>query len=192
MPSVAFRHWRTVRRATLDTVEAAHATIHGTGPGRREATRQLNHGYTVLLAAEFQGYCRELHTEAVTFFSDRLPLLQRDVVARALVLNRQLDRGNASPATLGSDYARLGINWWRAVDDDANPDGPALRRVLDELNNWRNAIAHNDFDPARLGGTIRLMLASVRGWRQACNRLAGIFDRILADHLQSQTGQRPW
>src|SRR5436189_58110 len=101
MPSTSYRRWRTVRRAALDLVESAHATIHGTGPGRREATRQLNHGYTVLLAAEFQGYCRELHTEVVQHFTANLPLAQRDIVTVSLTFNRQLDRGNANAGVLG-------------------------------------------------------------------------------------------
>jgi hypothetical protein len=191
MPSVSFRHWRTVRRAALDLVQTAHTTVHGTGAGRREATRQINHGFAVLLAAEFQGYCRELHTEAVGHFVANLPVAQQLTVSRALVLNRQLDRGNAHSGSLGSDFGRLGLNWWNAVDA-VDPAGPTLRVALDELNAWRNAIAHNDFDPARLGGTIVLRLAAVRGWRRACNQLTRAFDVVLANHLTSVTGSAPW
>ncbi len=190
MPSVSYRRWRTVRRTVLDLVEAAHTTIHGSGAGRREATRQINHGYAVLLAAEFQGYCRELHTEAVGHFVASLPVAQRNIVADSLIFNRQLDRGNANPGTLGSDFGRLGLKWWAAVDLATN--GPGLRRNMEEMNSWRNAIAHNDFDPVELSGTIRLVIAQVRQWRQACNRLAQVFDLVLSNHLASCTGLRPW
>jgi hypothetical protein len=164
---------------------------HDSRHRRREALRQISHGYAVLLAAEFQGYCRELHTEAVTFFATTIPAAQQAAVSQSLTLSRQLDRGNANPGSLGSDFGRLGLNWWAAVDliDTA---GPNLRRVLEELNAWRNAIAHNDFDPVRLGGTILLTLSMVRQWRRVCNRLAGVFDHVLADHLQSSLGSRPW
>lgn len=191
MPSVSYRNWRTTRRAALDLVQAAHTTVHGTGAGRREATRQINHGYAVLLAAQFQGYCRELHTEAVSHFVATVPAVQRLTVASSLVLGRQLDRGNAQSGSLGSDFGRLGLDWWRAVDA-VDATGPALRRALDELNAWRNAIAHNDFDPNKLGGTITLRLAAVRGWRHTCNQLARAFDVVLAQHLQSTTGHAPW
>ena len=191
MPSVSYRLWVTVRAARLAAVERAHTTIHGTGPGRREATRLLNHAYAVLLAAEFQGYCRELHTEAVTHFAATLPLTQRGMIAGLFTANRQLDRGNASPATLGSDFARFGMKWWPAVDH-LEPDGPALRAEVEQLNAWRNAVAHNDFDPARLGGTIRLKLGMVRRWRATCRRLARVFDRVLADRLLVVTGTPPW
>ncbi len=191
MPSVSYRHWRTVRRAALDSVQAAHTTIHGTGAGRREATRQINHGYAVLVAAEFQGYCRELHSEAVTLFTATLPVVQRNIVADEFTFNRQLDRGNATPGSLGSDFGRLGVEWWKAVDA-VDASGPDLRRALEALNAWRNAIAHNDFVAGRLGGTIRLKLSMVRDWRRACNQLTRAFDRVLADHLHIYTGRRPW
>src|SRR5260221_3658000 len=48
----------------------------------------------------------------------------------------------------------------------------AERRVaLEELNAWRNAIAHQDFDPAKLG-IHGLRLARVNTWRQRCSKLA--------------------
>jgi hypothetical protein len=191
MPSTSYRRWRTVRRAALDLVESAHATIHGTGPGRREATRQLNHGYVVLLAAEFQGFCRELHTEAVALFASTIPALQRTAVIDNFALNRQLDRGNANPGSLGSDFGRLGLDWWDAIDN-LDPNGPVLRRELELMNQWRNAIAHNDFDPKRLGGTMRLKFSMVRNWRRVCNRLTRAFDHVLANHLVTMTGQQPW
>jgi hypothetical protein len=191
MPSVSYRNWRTTRRAVLNAVEAAHATIHGTGIGRREATRQLNHGYTMLLAAEFQGFCRELHTEAIQHFVATLPATQQNIVSEEFTFNRQLDKGNATPASIGSDFGRLGLDWWPGVDHVA-ADGPILRRGLEELNVWRNAIAHNNFDPARLGNTMRLMLARVRTWRRICDRLATVFDQVWATHLERVTGTRPW
>jgi hypothetical protein len=189
MPSISYRRWRTTRRAAPDRVQDAHTTVHGAG--RREATRQINHGYAVLLAAEFQGYCRELHSEAVRHFVANLPALQRPIVAEALTFNRQLDRGNAQSGSLGSDFGRFGLDWWSEVDA-VDPAGPGLRRSLDELNAWRNAIAHNDFDPARLGGTIILRLAAVRGWRRTCNQLTRAFDAVLANHLRTVTGHSPW
>ncbi len=191
MPSVSYRNWRTTRRAALDLVQAAHTTVHGAGAGRREATRQINHGYAVLLAAEFQGYCRELHSEAVSHFVTNLTAVQQPIVVNAFIFGRQLDRGNAQSGSLGSDFGRLGLVWWTAIDA-IEPNVPVLRRSLDELNAWRNAIAHNDFDPAKLGGTITLRLASVRNWRRTCNQLARAFDVVLANHVHGILGNRPW
>ncbi|VTU00496.1 Uncharacterized protein OS=Mycobacterium abscessus subsp. bolletii 50594 GN=MASS_1p0056 PE=4 SV=1 [Gemmataceae bacterium] len=191
MPSVSYRNWRTTRRAVLNAVEAAHATIHGTGIGRREATRQLNHGYTMLLAAEFQGFCRELHTEAIQHFVATLPATQQNIVSEEFTFNRQLDKGNATPASIGSDFGRLGLKWWAALDK-LDPAAANLRRQLESLNNWRNAIAHNNFDPLVLGGTMRLRLAMVQEWRWVCNRFARLFDELMVAHLVTVTGRRPW
>jgi hypothetical protein len=64
--------------------------------------------------------------------------------------------------------------------------------LLEELNLWRNAIVHHDFDRARLGGTTILRLQRVRRWRGACNRLARSFDEVMRRHLQNLTGSSPW
>jgi hypothetical protein len=63
---------------------------------------------------------------------------------------------------------------------------------LEELNTWRNAIAHQDFDPAKLGGTKVLRLSLVRQWRSACNGLAVAFDAVMCHHLSVLSGTMPW
>jgi hypothetical protein len=52
-----------VRATALDEIEAAHAGVGGVGPGRRYATQQINRAYAVLLASEFQGFCRDLYSQ---------------------------------------------------------------------------------------------------------------------------------
>jgi hypothetical protein len=102
-----------------------------------------------------------------------------------------LDRGNAQPSTLQADFARVGIIFWAEMErNDARVRG--WRRFLEELNNWRNAIAHQAFDPDRLGGTTVLQLARVRRWRGVCQRLARLFDEVLRRHLHNLTGTSPW
>ena len=66
MPSHSYREWLSKRARALDETEAAHASVGGTGPGRRYATQQINQTYAVLVASQFQGFCRDLHTESVT------------------------------------------------------------------------------------------------------------------------------
>jgi hypothetical protein len=60
------------------------------------------------------------------------------------------------------------------------------------LNLWRNAIAHQDFDPTALGGSTALRLAKVRGWRGAGNGLADSFDDVMRRFLLGLTGASPW
>jgi hypothetical protein len=191
MPSIAWGQWNTTRAAALDEIEAAHAAVGGTGPGRRYATEQVNHAYTVLLAAQFQGFSRDLHSECAEDLARSLtPAAMRSMVRLAFLLNRSLDRGNANPGALGSDFNRLDLEFWTGVYAD-DPRNPQRREALDELNAWRNAIAHQDFDPAVLGAT-PLHLAQVRVWRRACVGLAKSFDRVMHAHLLAMTGTSPW
>ncbi len=45
------------------------AELGGWALDHRYATRQLNHAYTVVLAAQFQGFCRDLHSESAIWES---------------------------------------------------------------------------------------------------------------------------
>ncbi len=193
MPSTSYQRWARARATALDEIEQAHAAVGGTGPGRRYATQQVNHAYAILLASQFQGFCRDLHSESVDHLVTTLapsPSLL-PLVRAEFTRGRQLDRGNAQPSSLGADFGRLGIDFW-AVVDARDARGPARRTALEALNSLRNAIAHQDFDPARLGGTTSLLLAEVRRWRGACNRLAQTFDGVMCAHLVSLTAAAPW
>ena len=47
----------------LNDLESAHRSVRGSGPGARAATQQIHQAYTVLLSGQFQGFCRDLHSE---------------------------------------------------------------------------------------------------------------------------------
>lgn len=193
MPSTAYRHWTTTRAGALNEIARAHVAVGGSGPGRRYATQQINQAYAVLLASQFQGFCRDLHSECVGHLVAVItshPTLRR-LVREEFSRGRQLDRGNAQPSSLGADFGRLGIAFWPGLDA-YDVHGGARRAQLEQLNEWRNAIAHQDFDPARLGGSTTLQLIQVRRWRAACNGLARGFDEVLRRHLHNQTGFMPW
>src|SRR5947208_6514818 len=108
MPSNSLLRWRGVRAAALDEIEAAHAHVGGTGPGRRYATQQVNRAYAVLLASEFQGFCRELHSECAEYVVAGTAAQLQDVIRQQFLWARQLDRGNAQSAAIGSDFGRFG------------------------------------------------------------------------------------
>lgn len=191
MPSGSLQAWRTVRQAALDELEDAHTRIGGTGPGRRYAT-QINRAYAVLLSSEFQGYCRDLHSECADYFVQSVPAGSlRTSLRNVLVLNRRLKTGNPNPGNLGEDYNRFGLSFW---DEVKNLDlrNRTRQERLEELNAWRNAIAHQDFNPAKLGGTTVLRLQQVRDWRNACNQLASAFDEVMHSRLQAVNGVAPW
>lgn len=192
MPSTSYQEWTTSRSKALDEMAQAHAAVGGNERGRRYATQQINRSYAVLLASQFQGFCRDLHSECVDNLVRSLtPASLQPVVRAEFTLNRQLDSKNAQPASIGSDFGRLGIDFWTQVAalDAANP---TRKTVLDRLNAWRNAIVHQNFDPAKLGGTKTLHLKDVKLWRRDCGYLARSFDTVMRTHIHSLTGVFPW
>ena len=177
----------------MDEIENAHCSVGGSGPGRRYATQQINQAYAVLLSSQFQAFCRGLHTECVNHLVAPMPSLDLRAMCRSsLVMSRKLDRGNPNPGNIGSDFNRLGLSCWPLVDAHRSQN-PQRRTLLEELNDWRNAIAHQDFSPAMLrGGRPILQLSQVQGWRKACDGLARSFDEIMRSHIVSKTGTIPW
>ena len=113
MPSVALVSWQTDRQQRIEELNAAHRAVGGRGPGRRWRTRQLNWAMTLRLAAEFQGFARDLHDLAVDHFATTASggnTQLAGVLRERLTTNRQLDRQRATWIT------GLGL---RAVGPDA-------------------------------------------------------------------------
>ncbi len=192
MPSNSLQNWKTTRAVSLNEIEGAHRSVGGHGRGRRYATQQINQAYAVLLSSQFQGFCRDLHSESVEGLIDSVaPAAMRAMLRREFTWNRKLDRGNPNPGNIGEDFGRLGIDFWDRVRalDARNRDRQAL---LEELNLWRNAIAHQDFDPAKLGGVTTLHLRQVQRWRNACEAPAPAFDEAMRSYVQSMAGVSPW
>jgi hypothetical protein len=193
MPSLSLLRWFSERALALHDIESAHRSVRGSGAGARAATQQINQAYAVLLSAQFQGYCRDLHSECADYFV--VPVADpawRSMLRDNLGFARKIDRGNPNPGNLGADFNRFGFGFWPRVDAH-HPANPARKAALDEMSEWRNAIAHQDFPAAMLrAGRPSLTLAQVQTWRKACDGLARAFALVLRDHLQSLTGSAPW
>jgi len=86
--------------------------IGGPAPGRRWRTAVLNEALVLRLAAEFQGFARDLHDLACDLFAlwtaPLNPAVER-VVRASLAEGRELDRGNAHPGSIGRDFGRFGF-----------------------------------------------------------------------------------
>jgi len=89
---------------------------------------------------------------------------------------------------VGSDFARFDMDFWSAVKA---LDARNQRRqdALQDLNEWRNAIAHQDW--AKVGGSPTLRLRTVRVCRSTCRALARSFDRAVRAHLTTMVGRSP-
>lgn len=192
MPSRSRQRWTNERLPALDELESAHKAVGGAGRGRRYATQQINQAYTVLLSSQFQGFCRELYAEAADHLVGHLapPPPLRAVVREQFTVGLKLNHGNPAPGNLGADFGRLGFKLWDQLKAH-HPRNAARKDALDELNDWRNAIAHHDFNPTKLGGTT-VTLATVRRWRTACNGLTASLDAVVGTQIQSLVGAAPW
>lgn len=191
MPSQSLIRWNGERADALNEIENAHAMVGGTERGRRYATQQINYSYAALLSGHFQGFCRDLYFECVDHVVALTPPQLQPFLRTEFAEYRQLGRGNPHPGAVGADFGRLGVNFWTEVYAiDAR--NSRRRELLQELVNWRNAIAHQDFDAIAPGGTPTLHLARVRLWRRAVGGLARSFDQVMYNYLRTLPGGNPW
>ncbi len=106
----------------------------------------MNEALVLRLAAEFQGFARDLHDLACDTFASwtaaTRPVIE-SVVRTRLREARSLDRGNAHPGSLGSDFGRFGLDLWSTLAA-RDPSSTVHNRSLDRLNAARNAVAHDD------------------------------------------------
>lgn len=143
----------------------------------------------MLLASQFQGFCRDLHSEAADFLANASePPGLRPVIKERLTASRLLDRGNAQPSSIGSNFGRFfASSFWGEVEN-LNANFKNRQTDLERMNKWRNAIAHRDF--SEVGGQA-LRLAQVRRWWVNCNKLATAFEEVLAQRLRALVGSNP-
>jgi hypothetical protein len=150
----------------------------------------VNYAFAMLLSSQFQGFCRDLHSEAADFLARRVqpPGIAR-VVRALLTEGRRLDHGNPNAGNIGSDFGRLGIELWPKVLA-LGARNKKRQQHLQTLNEWRNGIAHQDF--SRVPGGPRLLLGTVRTWRAALDGLARAFDDSVQAHLTGLVQTVPW
>ena len=176
----------------LNEMEAARLAVQGTGRGRRIAMQQMNQAYVVLLLSQFQLFCRELHEECVEYLVGQLALQPyHGILNMRFMEGRKLDSGNPNPGNIGSDFGRLGVKLWLELRQ-LGTRGQTHDRMLEMLNHWRNAIAHQDFRKPELRGRTTIQRTQLRRWRSACNRLAVDMDKVMYAYLSRITGAPPW
>ena len=205
LPSAALSKWRGQRRSELTILLEAHARLGGAGRGRRYATEQLNFAFMVAVASQFQGFCRDLHVEAVRVMVGLLkptangpqPQALREALQRGITSKLALNQGNAQPEVIAQDFLRLGMDFWPEVARLAPRRVSLWRKRLRQLNTWRNAIVHSNFSftheqVAMLEGVIRPKLVHAKRSWSTCNSVARAADRAVADYVASLVGAPPW
>lgn len=195
MPSLALDTWQEEARDAFDELQAAHRAVGGGRPGRRYLTQQINYAYVTVLAARFQGFCRELHSEVAAVLGSGVNDLVLSILLEgSLTRNRKLDSGNATVGNLGTDFGRFGFPFWDIVDAAAHHNA-RRREELGRLMTWRNAIVHDDIDRKQARGELvpeRITLRVCRRWDSQLDNLAVSIDAVLADVCESIGLPRPW
>jgi hypothetical protein len=193
MTSGAYKAWQQERARRLQGLFDAHTAVGGANSGRRWKTEQINWALVLLLAGEFQGYARHLHEEAAEVFAAEAANGSRDleaIIKAQLTQNRRLDRGNAQPGSLGSDFNFFGCDLWGDLAARWPAKKQGWHRALTELNEARNAIAHSHDGKIK---SLVVDLRAVRRWRSSLDVLAGKMDDVVARHLETVLGiQNPW
>ena len=190
--SPALQTWRSDRADRLDELVAAHRTVRSAGRGRQYATQQLTNQLFVALAAEFQGYCRDLHDLAILASTDGLapPGDPRLVNARsAYVRSRRLSTGNASWSNLTNDFNKaFQMNLGRELQAMYPAQANDWQSLIEKLNETRNAIAHSD--QAKLTSlAVQLTLPTFRARRTTLKAAVSGLDRVVEAYLQNTIGQ---
>lgn len=191
--------WCTVRARRIDELESAHAMVRQPGRGRQWRTGEINAALIVRVAVEFQGYARDLHDECADYLAGHVaashPALA-GVVRASLTLNRALDVKNAQPGSLGSDFGRLGVDFWPALSRSFPASAGLWNKELSLLNEARNGIAHHDEPKLRsvaAKGRPTRQFATARAFRRSANSLVDAMDSVMRTELPSLTGgPAPW
>lgn len=198
MPSPALIGWQSTRRSRIDELFAAHRQVSGVGRGRRWNTGQLNAALAVRLAAEFQGYARELNDLAwdsvlASTAQYKVPAVEA-LVRTQLTAGRKLDTGNATPSNIAQDFGRLGIlKLWDTLKT-VNPRAKEWQETLELLNTARNGFAHGDevkiVKLKQDGHSINQQ--KIKSWLGDLDKLATLLDDVIYRYLLNLTGVPPW
>jgi hypothetical protein len=149
------------------------------------------------LAAEFQGFARDLHNDTsdamVTALAPGNVGLQNALLS-PYVIDRRLDRGNADPGALDHDFGFFGLELWRELDRRYPRRSPKWRGHLRLLNTARNGLAHDDGQRIRqvLATGWLLTLPFIHRWRIALDGLATGMDHVIGQYVHQTLGVRPW
>lgn len=167
------------------------------GPGRpKDASKPLAHAYIIGMLSEFQGYVRDLHDLAVERVVSASGAASKfaPILIDGMTAGRGIDRGNATTATVKSDFARIGLSPLNpALHNSRWPKGDSTE--FDLLVRLRNALGHGNETELRAlltGGAVKDTVSWARARLPLLNRYVRALDKLVWDHLVRATGKEPW
>ena len=187
MPSASLVLWHNTRMPRLTLIDGqCNATVMAVPPNAQLIDESLR-GYVMALSAHFQGFCRDLHTEASQIIVSKVRRPALELLFQAqFSARRRLDRGNPNLENLKADFERFGFDLDLAAADPAN--GPRLAHLA-RLNEWRNVAAHQGAPTAAAGP---LTFPDIQAWRNSCDGLATSLDTVMYNQLRRILKRRPW
>ncbi len=185
MPSASLTYWTTERTPRLAAVDAQCAASLAAVPAAGPLADENLRGYVVLLSAHFQGFCRDLYTEAAQVVVSKVRPKLRPLIEEQFLAQLGLNHGNPTAETLARDFGRFQFHLLPALALD--PANALRRQHLAALNKWRNVAAH------RITPTPEpLSLPLIRVWRESCDGLAVALDGIMYHYLRASLRRKPW
>src|SRR5207253_774282 len=116
MPSASLLQWQNDRLPRLSDIDAQCAAALSAMPLNARLIEEDLRGYVVLLSAHFQGFCRDLYTEAAQLISTRVRPRLKLLVQDQFVAQCALDRGNPNYSNLKKDFERFRFTLDLAAD----------------------------------------------------------------------------
>jgi hypothetical protein len=187
MPSASLLNWQNVRLSNLALIDVQCAACVGTSQPNLALIDENLRAYVLLLSAHFQGFCRDLHTEGAQIIASKVRPSLQILFQAQFSARRELDRGNATFGNIVMDFNRFGFAMKAELDN--LPGAAALKKDLHDLNEWRNAAAHQN---AVLPPGGPLTVPMIQGWRHSCDALATSLDTILYNRLRARLRRQPW
>jgi hypothetical protein len=185
-PSQALQEWNATRCSKLDKLDAQCVLSASAVPPDPDLVSEQLRAFVTLLSAHFQGFCRDLYTEAGFIVVQRLRQVGlKPIVQAQITAGLKLAHGNPTLSNLTVDFARFGIVKLNTV---VGTDTVATqhKQRLEAMNDCRNKCAHGE-------PTIpELSLANIRNWRQSCDWLASRLNTIVYDRLWAAFRTVPW
>ncbi len=187
MPSASLFRWKNDRMPRLAQIDGQCAMALAVAVPNPHLIDENLRGYVMALSAHFQGFCRDLYTEASQILVSKVRRPALAILFQAqFTAHRKLDHGNPNLANLKADFNRFGLSLDLARADPANP---ARLMHLAKLNEWRNVAAHQS-PPTATAGPLNHPLVMV--WRTSCDGLAISLDDIVYNQLRLILRRRPW
>jgi hypothetical protein len=185
MPSASLIQWQSNRMPRLHQVELQCAAVLAAPVPNPDLLDENLRGYVLLLSAHFQGYCRDLHTEAAQIIASKVRASLRALIQTQFTAHRKLNQGNPNVENLRADFERFG----HTLDLAAGPANATRLANLAAMNKWRNIAAHHG-TPLPTG--VPLNLPALQSWRNSCDGLATSLDSKVYNILRTILKRNPW